>query len=335
MQIINPKISIIIPVYNVEQYLARCIDSILAQTFTDFELLLIDDGSKDNSGKICDEYAEKDDRIRVFHKKNDGVSSARNLGLDEASGDWVTFCDADDWVEEDFLLLFKDMMLEGDLLSQGFHSFYEGNTDSYNVFEPTGLYSKSTFIPFLLTTFQTGLLGYVWCKAYKLEIINAHNIRFDNQIHLMEDLVFTLEYCQYINTINNSSKCLYQYKRAPQGKRFKKQDSFYVYKKMYLSFLIIDKNNVYRNKIKSLFINIFLYNLLFVENGFVQFFKYLSYFSAEFNSYIYMCNDNNVYMRFLKKIYIFKNRFWLFANVALLRVSKKINFCLKRINIML
>lgn len=80
-----PKISVIVPVYNVEQYLPRCIDSILSQTFTDFELLLIDDGSTDKSGMICDEYAKKDNRIRVFHKKNGGVSSARNVGLDNVT----------------------------------------------------------------------------------------------------------------------------------------------------------------------------------------------------------------------------------------------------------
>lgn len=92
----NPKISVIVPVYNAEQYLHRCVDSILAQTFPDFELLLIDDGSKDRSAEICDEYAWKDDRVRVFHKENGGVSSARNFGLDNAKGEWVSFVDADD-----------------------------------------------------------------------------------------------------------------------------------------------------------------------------------------------------------------------------------------------
>ena len=99
----SPKISVIVPVYNVEQYLPRCIDSILAQTFTDFEVLLIDDGSTDESGKICDEYAKKDSRIRVFHKKNGGVSSARNTGLDNAHSEWVAFVDSDDTLDVDFL----------------------------------------------------------------------------------------------------------------------------------------------------------------------------------------------------------------------------------------
>ena len=91
-------ISVIVPIYNAEKHLQSCIDSILAQTFTDFELLLINDGSKDNSGSICDEYVIKDNRVRVFHKENGGVSSARNLGLDNAIGEWVTFVDSDDWI---------------------------------------------------------------------------------------------------------------------------------------------------------------------------------------------------------------------------------------------
>lgn len=92
----NPLISVIVPVYNVEKYLPRCIDSIIDQTFKNFELLLIDDGSKDKSGEICDEYAKRDNRIKVFHKENGGVSSARNVGLDSAKGEWIIFCDSDD-----------------------------------------------------------------------------------------------------------------------------------------------------------------------------------------------------------------------------------------------
>ena len=95
-------ISVIVPVYKAEKYLRRCIDSILAQTYTDFELLLIDDGSPDRSGEICDEYAKQDSRVRVFHKPNAGVSSARNLGLDNAKGDWITFVDADDYLAPDW-----------------------------------------------------------------------------------------------------------------------------------------------------------------------------------------------------------------------------------------
>ena len=98
-----PIISVIVPVYNAENYLHRCIDSILAQTFTDFELLLINDGSTDNSGEICNAYAQKYPCIRMFHKNNGGVSSARNLGLTKANGEWIVFVDSDDWIEPHYL----------------------------------------------------------------------------------------------------------------------------------------------------------------------------------------------------------------------------------------
>ena len=96
MKNIKDMVSVIIPVYNAEKYLHRCIDSILAQTYTDFELLLINDGSNDGSGMICDAYAAKDSRVRVFHKENGGVSSARNIGIDNAAGVYISFVDADD-----------------------------------------------------------------------------------------------------------------------------------------------------------------------------------------------------------------------------------------------
>ena len=92
----NPQISVIVPVYNGECYLHECIDSILNQSFTDFELILLDDGSSDKSGKICDEYAEKDQRIRVIHKDNEGINATRRRGVNEAKGIWVNFCDNDD-----------------------------------------------------------------------------------------------------------------------------------------------------------------------------------------------------------------------------------------------
>ena len=101
------KISVVVPIYNVEKYLNRCVDSILNQTFTDFELILVDDGSPDNCGKICDEYAEKDNRVRVIHKPNGGLSDARNAGIEWAlknsDSEWITFIDSDDWVHPDYL----------------------------------------------------------------------------------------------------------------------------------------------------------------------------------------------------------------------------------------
>ena len=97
---ISLQTSVIVPVYNTEKYLHRCIDSVLAQTYQDFELLLIDDGSQDSSGAICDEYAARDSRVKVFHKENGGVSSVWNVGLDHARCEWITFVNSDDYIEE-------------------------------------------------------------------------------------------------------------------------------------------------------------------------------------------------------------------------------------------
>ena len=118
------EISIIIPVYNAEKTLERCVNSILSQDFTDFELILVDDGSSDKSGQLCQAFASRDSRVRVFHQNNGGVSSARNVGLDNASGKWITFCDSDDYVLPGWLSNFI-LISEGyDLIVQGFQTPY-------------------------------------------------------------------------------------------------------------------------------------------------------------------------------------------------------------------
>lgn len=99
----QPLISIVIPVYNAERYINKCIDSVLSQSYANWELLLIDDGSSDDSGRICDGYSKKDDRIRTFHKRNGGVGSARNVGIEQASGDFITFIDSDDWISSQYI----------------------------------------------------------------------------------------------------------------------------------------------------------------------------------------------------------------------------------------
>ena len=121
------KISIIIPVYKVEQYLPECLDSVINQTYKNLEIICVDDGSPDNSGKILDEYASKDNRIKVIHKENGGVSSARNAGLDIATGDWISFVDADDYIASDFYdkLIGSSKDGEADVVQCGYTTFGE------------------------------------------------------------------------------------------------------------------------------------------------------------------------------------------------------------------
>lgn len=125
-------ISIIIPIYKAERYLSKCVDSILAQTYADWELLLVDDGSPDNSGELCDEYAAKDKRIKVFHKENGGVSSARNLGLEMMAGEWVTFVDADDWIASDTLERCSTYFNEYEIVRFSMKMVYDEQDDSKN-----------------------------------------------------------------------------------------------------------------------------------------------------------------------------------------------------------
>lgn len=198
----SPKISVIVPVYNVEKYLSRCIDSILAQTFKDFELLLIDDGSKDSSGKICDEYAKKDKHIRVFHKENGGVSSARNLGLDLAVGEWVSFVDADDKIEEKYLSDLIENSSNVELVICGYKQIGISNkTVIYNeaVFNMK-LYKDQSY--FNRSEIEASCLFYCpWRKLFKLELIKSNNIRFDEIMFLGENTCFLILYVKYVNKI--------------------------------------------------------------------------------------------------------------------------------------
>ena len=191
----NPKISIIVPVYNVEQYLPRCIDSILNQSFADFELLLIDDGSKDKSGAICDKYADKDDRIRVFHKKNGGVSSARNVGLDNAKGEWIAFVDADDSLKKQFLNnLFVNTDVDIDLVIGGYQEFGDyhnvNKIDNKHVFE----FSDSADYLDIDAKRNIGLsvFYYPWGKLYRNSIMASQGLRFNTKMKLAEDSTFLI-----------------------------------------------------------------------------------------------------------------------------------------------
>lgn len=197
----NPLISVIVPVYNVEKYLRRCIDSILAQTFTDFELLLIDDGSKDNSGKICDEYAERDNRIKVFHKENGGVSSARNIGLDNAKGEWITFVDSDDWIDKEYLNDYLNY--DVDLICQGLKQINatDNSIEDLKKYDFLETYVSDHISYALYVMFIDGTLGYIWNKLFKHKILKDHNIRFIENISIREDEIFVFKYCQYIKSI--------------------------------------------------------------------------------------------------------------------------------------
>lgn len=162
-----PKISVIVAVYKAEAYLHRCVDSLLAQTFRDFEILLIDDGSPDNSGKICDDYAKQDARIRVFHKENGGVGSARQCGIDHARGEYITHVDPDDWVEPTLLedLYKKVKEVDADMIWGDFYLEYKDET-KYEKQQPSSLNVKNVLSDIFINKLRISLCGRLIRTSY-------------------------------------------------------------------------------------------------------------------------------------------------------------------------
>lgn len=197
--------SIIVPIYNVEQFLSRCVDSILNQTYRDFELILVDDGSPDRCPYICDEYVKKDRRVQVIHKSNGGLSDARNAGLSIAKGKYILFCDSDDYVSkywcEDFLkkveqtednYIFCDIKIVNDLINYTDKELVVGTDCDYELGDFIKLQIKSK-------------IGFAWNVCYYGDVIRKNHLRFSTDV-IVEDLPFTLEYLKYMKKLTYVGK---------------------------------------------------------------------------------------------------------------------------------
>lgn len=178
----EPQISIIVPVYNVADYLPKCIESILAQTFTDFELILINDGSPDKSPQICDHYASQDSRVRVIHKKNGGVSEARNCGLDIARGKYIGFADSDDWLAHDMFELLYNLSEkhDADISICGHYVVTDDSTEPlYEYFEGEIIYSNVEGVQKIVEDVE--IQSYLWNKLFKescLKVSASRSVKF-------------------------------------------------------------------------------------------------------------------------------------------------------------
>ena len=195
----TPKISVIVPVYKAEAYLHRCVDSILAQTFQDFEVLLVNDGSPDKSGEICDEYARKDKRVRVFHKENGGVSSARNMGLDNARGEWICFMDSDDYVKHDYLhnLLINSCDVDGVICGFEVRSNRE---HIKNIICLKHIENIEDLEFIWITLGELDAEHYIWNHLYRSKTIKENGIYF-RKISTGEDTLFNLDYFKHSKSI--------------------------------------------------------------------------------------------------------------------------------------
>lgn len=253
--------SIIVPVYNVDEYIRLCVDSILEQTFRDFELLLIDDGSSDNSKIICDAYIKQDKRVKVFHKRNGGVSSARNYGIEQACGQWICFIDGDDTVDSTYLDDFEMNERNTDMYIQGYRRVANGVI--IKECKVTG--QLMSFSDILAYMEDNNIINSPCFKLYNREIIITNNIRFDERFSYGEDHLFSLTYMLYAKILTYSQKCGYNYRNDNQISLTNriipyKNLTYYSVAAYTISQKILVRNNVYRLYLS--FVNTYMENFI-------------------------------------------------------------------------
>lgn len=209
----NPTVSIIIPVYNAENYLNRCLDSVLNQEYTDFELLLADDGSKDNSGAICDAYAQKDARVRVIHKENTGVSDTRNTAISQARGTYLQFLDSDDWITPDAtkLLVRAAQAHHCDLVISDFYRVVGDHVSQKGDIEEDGVLTREEFAAHMMENPADFYYGVLWNKLFRRDLVEKYNLRMDSRISWCEDFLFNLEYIMHAEVFYALHAPIYYY----------------------------------------------------------------------------------------------------------------------------
>lgn len=217
-----PNLSIIVPVYNSKNYLGQCLNSIISQNYTDFEILLVDDGSTDGSGLLCDEYVLRDSRIRVFHKKNGGVSSARNVGLENAEGEWVMFVDSDDLLADTYAIknLMQCVSNDVDMSFGGIRKIDNNNCD----IEIIGTEAKKMTAEQCIDSFihSPNYLGdwqrYLFNRVLNKSIINDYRLRFREDIFYKEDGLFLIQFLvRCTKTIISIPNVVYLYRQVPES----------------------------------------------------------------------------------------------------------------------
>ncbi len=203
-------VSIIVPIYNIENYIRECLDSILAQTYPYFELILVDDGSPDNCGRICDDYAKGDNRIKVVHKVNGGISSARNAGLEVAKGEWIMHVDGDDWIEPDMIesLIEAAQITGADMVFGDFMKY--GPSAGYNKL-PTWSSDKkksmTNYIAYVMTT--------IWGSIAKRSLYADHSLKSPEDISYCEDFHLIVRLCHFAKKVVNVHRPFYHYRYRP------------------------------------------------------------------------------------------------------------------------
>lgn len=226
-------VSIIVPVYKTKAYLERCVKSVLNQTYTDWELLLVDDGSPDGSGELCDILAQQNTQIKVFHKKNGGVSSARNLGIKESKGTWIMFLDSDDFFNDtNYLKTLITSSKNTDLVISGFS--YYSETNGYKpkrITDKNNYFSGQTYKNYVSQCLNRFDFLVVWAKLFKKQIIQDYHIQFNEKMVVTEDALFLYQYLQYSKSLCASNTKGYSFflkQGKPQYKLSASQAEFHI-----------------------------------------------------------------------------------------------------------
>ncbi len=208
-----PVVSIIVPVYNAEKTLDRCVDSILKQTYRDFELILLDDGSTDASGEICDSYKEKDERVSVVHKENTGVSDTRNQGIAMAAGEYIQFLDSDDWITPEATSLFVHTAQDAccDMVISDFYRVIGERVSQKGAIEDDGLMDRAAYANSMMQKPADFYYGVLWNKLYRRSIIEEYHLRMDSEVSWCEDFMFNLEYVRHAERIYALKVPVYYY----------------------------------------------------------------------------------------------------------------------------
>ena len=284
---VYPKISIIIPVYNCEDTIEKCIESILRQTFEEFELILIDDGSKDKSGYICEKYKEKDCRVKVYHNQNRGVSFARNYGINISRGRYLMFCDSDDYVDTNWCEdLYKQIIIYPDSWICCNFSTIDYDTGQEkrmkNTLNQINYINKKDFF----ITVDLGISGFCWNKIFDREIINREKIRFNENYSLGEDVEFCVDYLKVTKNIIFLNKYLYYYvKYSKETLTNRKYENyfdllrhFYILRRPFISDMYLEK-----------FCNIYYYEFYYaladkIKSSTEGFFRRLKYNQRSINT---------------------------------------------------
>lgn len=328
MQEENPIISVIVPVYKVEKYLEKCADSIINQTYKNLEIILVDDGSPDNCGKICDEYANKDKRIKVIHKKNEGVSVARNCGIENSHGKWISFVDADDYIEENYfeILLSEIQKDSADFIMCGYNRIYneKNKIEKINCTNKKEDGDSKKLLEKALNV-QTSY-GFCHMKLINANIIKNNNIKFNPELEVAEDAFFIIELSKYINKFLFIGIPLYNYRFNPNSVVRKYDDNYcnkYL-KSMKLIKKYIMNNYAENEKILQEMENFIVYHVLLIAVNYSFNKENKKNAISEMNQFKKLCNETDIINESIKKSNY--NNLSITRKITLFTIKNKLYF---------